>query len=284
MRKYLIIILIASLFGFNNEYNTGDDGIINTQIKKPTKVIDYRYDKKFGDYKQYLHRQTIYEYDFENNLISINENDVNFSSLSYNNRLLKEEQLLDSNGNLRYTYSSCLIKYKYDLNNNIISEIGYNDSGEEELSKAYKYKYDSNTPPNLIKEQYYRNQKLRGVFYYKYDSNNRLIMKDGYEVEKEGVEYPDLLMEFEYDKNNNLIREIHTEREHSIRKKTFYYEYDSRNNLIRKKCSDAFRGDWQIDYKYNNNLLIKEVLYYYEDDSSGQKVKYPEYKLEYKYN
>ena len=284
MKKYLIIILIGALFSFNNHYRTGDDGIINAQIKKPIKVLDYRYNKKFGDYKEYLYRQTIYGYDLKNNLISINENDDNFSSLSYNDGLLKEKQLLDSNGNLRYAYGGCIVKYKYDFNNNIISEIGYDNSGREELNKAYKYEYDSNAPFNLIKEQYYYNKKLRRVFYYKYDSRNRLIVKDGYEVERDGGEYPDLLMEFKYDENNNLIKEIHTKREHSVRKKTIYYEYDSKNNLVIKKCFDAFKGDWQIDYSYNNNLLIKEVLYYYEEDDYGEKVKYPEYKLEYRYN
>ena len=38
MKKCLIIILIGSLFSFNDHYKTGDDGIINAQIKKPIKI------------------------------------------------------------------------------------------------------------------------------------------------------------------------------------------------------------------------------------------------------
>ena len=52
MKKYLIVILIASLFSFDDEYNTGDDGIINAQIEKPAKVLDYRYNKKFPFFKK----------------------------------------------------------------------------------------------------------------------------------------------------------------------------------------------------------------------------------------
>ena len=116
----IIIIFITILFGFNDEYNTRDDGIIHTQTKKPIKVIEYRYKQKFGDYEQTFYRETVNKYDSQNNLISIFENNTghnnNSSTFKYNNGLIEEKKEFDENGELvnGLGFWPSVFKYKYD--------------------------------------------------------------------------------------------------------------------------------------------------------------------------
>ncbi len=230
-----------------------------------------------------------YNYDLDDNLISIKDKDNNtiesylyidntLSEITNNNYIKKYSN--DIYGNITsVSYDNDIYNYRYNEDKNItmLSHNGFNeelkyDSLKRIISKnnniineSYEYLNVNNRSTNLIKliKQDINNKVIYNKFYY--DNCGNII--------KSVIDHN--LDRYYYDGLNRLIRFDSSELNH-----TYTYSFDDRNNIISKGIHDYTNDDLllnseYIDYNYDNdNKLISydnnEISY----DSSLRPINY----------
>ena len=168
------------------------------------------------------------------------------------------------------------IVFKYDSLNNIIEKLHFPDDRFYPNGELIIYEYDSNN--NLINEythkDYTRIENCIGEHIdstsYLYDSKNNLIEKTYIPIVSNisdcGIQTNIWKTTYKYDSENKLIRYSYFLNE-DLRDQ-WNYEYDSNNNLVKDYCSSCFDLDFGTHniYRYDsNNNLIEELHYGYDD-------------------
>ena len=230
----------------------------------------------------------IYKYDDKNYNRAIieyyyNDTPSEIEIISYNkDGSISERNTYNSDGEIRVVE-----KLKYDNSSNKIEDSTYDANGD--LYSQVKLKYDnkgnviesqlwgiinndtndSYTIHKYIKYDNYDNKvEEKGSFIYTYPSLSKAYFRDLFDihgnktvhyfnVNKEERPYETLL---EYDKNNNLIKEIDNE----IR--TLNYTYDNLNNWIKIEDKTA-KNHKEIDklenpYYSEMKIKLREIEYY----------------------
>jgi len=245
---------------------------------KSIKETSYKEVEKFGEIVREKDRSKFWEYNFYyifnkrgnkliqkeyGGLLSSYESEYTFK---YNRKgnIIKCNGLVDSDF-LRVPNKFYKI-FKYDNNNNIISEGEYTKYNHK-LSNKYIYKYDNNN--NLIEKNYYKsdgslenkskykyNDKGQEIEenYYKSDGNlqEKYISKyndEGYIIQKNTYKPDGSLSHagtYKYDNRWNMIND-------SIFSYTYKYEYDKNGNWISKI---------EFDNNVKKHIIIRELEYF----------------------
>lgn len=176
-------------------------------------------------------------------------------------------------------------------NNSMMKEYVYSNSSEEPF---YYNLYEYNEKGLLIKNKKYKWFTVDSAFSlsdyieYVYDENDRLIIE--YSCYK-SMELIEIIYTYEYNEKGNLVKSIinrkntpNAETNLSDTYTNYYsvYEYDDNNNLIKEEGFVYSNNEWKsssiVTYEYDNeDKLIKETiqlfvlgtftrLYEYEDD------------------
>jgi len=218
-------------------------------------IIEIKYNRYGNKIERLISKDsTIYKYDLNDNLI----NKVRYD------------------GSSRFRDSTV---YKYDINNKLLLKLRYEFNYGQKLTWFQEvFIYDDN---NNLKETLEFNRLTSTRFYYKYDSNNKLIEKK----EVEPIKDPTISKgknTYKYDQNNNLIEEMWFHDNLFLidsLSTLIVYSYDSKNKLIEEilykyiersgfgdDYKEEFIGKNQLRkhiYKYNSyNHIIEEIVYY----------------------
>lgn len=173
------------------------------------------------------------------------------------------EDEYDRNGNMiRSSYKQDnfedyrrVTDYTYDNDGNLILAVSTRDSQEIDRTE---YKYDSNG--NMVLCVNYRNgqEYSRDAFEYKYDNNE--IVTSYIEFEDNGQEKWSI--DFQYDSNGRLTREIRIGSHYPYLAGETIYEYNSQGNLLREVACDeggretGYYTVYEYDTRGNRTLAI----------------------------
>ena len=192
------------------------------------------------------------------------------------------------------------IKYSYDANNNLISEIfSYWDTSTNSWINNSKreYTYDANNNlTSKLKSDWNTNTNswiFSSKYEYTYDANNNIsseIFSLWDTITNSWIN--NSKREYTYDANNNLTSEIWSSWDTStnswIDGNKYEYTYDANNNLISEIWSswDTSTNSWIDYYKYEytydaNNNLTSEIFSYWETSINSWIFSY---KYEYTYD
>lgn len=150
-----------------------------------------------------------------------NKNNQLLKELSMDNQIMKLCEYDDNNLLIYQSLNNITTKFKYDENNRLIDK---------------------------IKTNYFNNCK--SIFNHSYENNLLSKIKITYLDAYDQINRPSAYILYEYDKNNNLIKE-------TINDNVTLYEYNEKNQLISKEDEDI---DMTFEYDDKNNI-IKEIYY-----------------------
>ena len=260
MKKILLIALLLSV-GFCQQKKT-DEPNLKKGIKIETKYI-YRFEEKFGDFKDILNFKQIYKYDTNGNMVEELTHYVKFdnipSNYNYSKRIYKydsnenkvEQSIIRGRDKTSWSPSSLMVwKSKYDTNGNMIDESCYVDDGSLFGKKIFKYDSNGN-------EVEYQNHSKLNEYSMFYESNRSNQSYNGFYLEEKH--------EFKYDNYGNKVEYINYGLYGEMPYKTIY-KYDTNGNMVEELDynSDGLLTDKQI-YKYDTNGNMVEVLDYTSD-------------------
>ena len=245
----------------------------NGLLKKSSdKSIEYNSDGRVTSYEYDNGAYTDYVYDNKNKTVFIEDSTEKTVLYSYNDALnivssvdekgnKTEYQYDEFNRLVLYKTTDDEVSYKYDSNNNLISEVHSNDN-EEDLY----YSYDEND--KLIRQQTGNNYT-----YSVYNDNNELIisatLKENYSGRIPAV-YDSSLTCFDtisYTYDNGLL----TKTVDSKTDKTVSYSYDEYGNVVNIATLTAKNSDSssvsKVDYTYN---ILGNVLTSMNGDNKSE--------------
>ncbi len=245
----------------------------NGLLKKSSdKSIEYNSDGRVTSYEYDNGAYTDYVYDNKNKTVFIEDSTEKTVLYSYNDALnivssvdekgnKTEYQYDEFNRLVLYKTTDDEVSYKYDSNNNLISEVHSNDN-EEDLY----YSYDEND--KLIRQQTGNNYT-----YSVYKDNNELIisatLKENYSGRIPAV-YDSSLTCFDtisYTYDNGLL----TKTVDSKTDKTVSYSYDEYGNVVNIATLTAKNSDSssvsKVDYTYN---ILGNVLTSMNGDNKSE--------------
>jgi len=151
----------------------------------------------------------------------------------------------------------------FDKNNNLISEISYSNFGDD-ITDNWIYKYSNG---HLVEKKWNSDGPKAQRFIYEYDVQGTLIKELWYNKPVLfGIGYEDgspIIKDYIYNSEGLLIKKISDHRDVG-----FYdhwtFEYDCDNNLIREigyKSSGEIQHENRFEYDDNNNLVTREEFY-----------------------
>lgn len=166
-------------------------------------------------------------------------------------------RIISNNADIQYIYKDGLLSA--ELSNAIDAAFSYDINGVAIPLFNGKYRkdyiYDDNKLLIMTKDT---NEEIHE---YEYDSNNNLI--------KETIISSDstIINTYEYDNNNNVIKSIEND-------KVSEFEYDGNNNVVKSIIDGVVRN---ITYDQNNNKILDEIeginKISYEYDSDNRVIK-----------
>jgi hypothetical protein len=248
MKKIILIIAVSIFYSCNNNTDNVNSLFSENGNIKSRMNINFNAEFKFGELTKT--DTTFYSYqevDSIGNLIfSVNKyyDDglvSNFYKRYYkydsNNNLISENiiDIIDNDSSLTtYEYNDNNIKKEIDFLNNTIDKttlFDYNKKNENIEQRSYDFEN------NLIE-----------LWLFKYDENGNVISKNKYDSENKLIE----LSKFEYDKNGNLLTKN---------------KYDSEGVLLKKEINTYSRNKLKsnISRHFEGEYLKREYIYYYEN-------------------
>lgn len=200
-----------------------------------------------------------------NNIIKLNDinnNDKLILSETEIRNIFKKNQFHSGKIDIFIRNKFYLLQYPYTIKgdyNNLIIDMKFIIHGNPEYDNfGYLTKVRS----------------INATTYYTYDNKHNLI--------KQSTTYDNSVkttfIKFEYDDNNNLIKQIVFSQTENI--EIYSFEYDKSNNKIKEICPG---GNFWQEYEYDdNNNMIKEIvheagkqikIFLYEYDKLGNNIK-----------
>ncbi|MBQ2934257.1 MAG: hypothetical protein IJE02_06570 [Clostridia bacterium] len=256
----------------NGEYAKAAD-ILNElgdykDCKELLKNFTFLPESEVCEYPDETKRDIKYEYDKNGNLLSVTDN--------YNGRTVFSEyenglKVRDTETNDETKLSNITL-YEYDDNGNLITGSTEFSSGDHG-SVTYEY----NDKCLKVKKSELYNNKVIFDFYYSYDKNNNLISES----------YGSMVVEYEYDDKNNLIRVISSDRTYLNGTDDIdEYIYDDNGNLVKEILLNGadvneyeYDSDGRVTLKINYQRADKNSPYYknsrttYKYDGYGNLIK-----------
>ena len=202
-----------------------------------------------------LYETIYYKYDENNNLINKNDTTGREWVYKYNTNGDLTEYTFYGRDDIYHDGETYILEYAYEEKNQFCP---YNCKSVNTYYIGYlhpdftEYYYYDDTGKLIEYEELMHNVYEK----YEYNSNGLISKKIVYENNKkeEIASYTN----YEYDANNNLIRESTLGHYNEI----ITYNYDNNGNLIRKKVTSNFEHDLWEDYLEHNH-----ISYYYYDNS-----------------
>ena len=262
---------------------------INSQVIKENDLTAMKLQGKVKSLKITKHNFIEYQPDSETTYIfNIQGNQTNFDSINSKNKYARSIAYDDSGIcpiEMNYNGGYTRYKYTYECNNGnvtkrkMFSPTGFMSDGIETeeyfydklnnntITKAfdqysnllYTLKYLFENKKLIEESKFDKNDKIKYKFIYTYDSKGNRVSEKLYENSYGNLTFK-YTTTFEYDKNNNLIKN-----------KTLFAYSD------REKCDECYSG---TRYKYNPNNTIIEVEGYYHSKTEDS----PFTKQTYKYD
>ena len=156
--------------------------------------------------------------------------------------------------------------YTYDNNDNLIKEVEV-DSYSQGCTHIWDYTYDANG--NLVKYLYRHSDSDKAIYYhtYSYDENGNLSEENYYDEDGDSLVFK-FAINFTYDENGHLIKEVQTrESETGSERYAFYtidYTYDE-NGALTKHVFTYYDGDKEI-YEYNDYSFVRIASVFSSED------------------
>ena len=243
---------------FNNmeyQYKYNELGLLESKSCSGKTLLEYRYNKnnKIKSIRDISGKRSIYEYDEEDRVICIKDNEEKVSAEYeyYNNDKVKKVVL--GNGiETKYTYDGednvtrlitvtpsgeVLIDYKYayDLNGNRIEKIGNKHKtyyGYDSMNRVVEGNYDGRKEEYTYDKVGNRLTKTTNEVTEKYCYNIKNQLKEVYKEEGNSNNIPCKIWSFTYDKQDNTIKE-----ETNIGSNN--YEYNCLNQQIKATTKEG---------------------------------------------
>lgn len=183
--------------------------------------------------------------------ITYNKNDHLIREINY------EKGSPKINNYIWYFYKDdlCNKEERYDKNDDLIVAIKYEYGADNLLSGATHYVLKDNTDA----------LKVSMTVNYIYDEKNRLLYKTGYNVQNKKT----LSQKYKYKDEKNLILYKCKAKKGippcEIKKSMSIHQYNDKNDLVNiletKSLASGDKKSYTIDYNYNEEGTLKEVVY-----------------------
>lgn len=161
-------------------------------------------------------------------------------------------------------YENTFYNYKYDKKTNKI--ITYSAQGKGPETGKNKLTYDNKG--NLIKKE--RETTIYGtdVIEYEYNDENNIIKETEYTIKNDEIKEKKIFnITYEKDSNNNILKKISTNSDSGY-VITYTYEYDKEKRII-KENQTSQKSSYNITYEYDNYGNIKTKKTENKDNKSS---------------
>lgn len=145
----------------------------------------------------------------------------------------------------------------FDENDNVLINAVYTSENDEPPTSRTIYTYD--TDGNIIKEDFYYNDRLRHYTEYEYDENGIMISDTNY-TNLDNGEVHEIRTEYIY--NDNGILSAKQTYQNGHESYSHHYEYDEQDRLI--KDTSYGRINSYCSYSYDENGNLSEITNYGE--------------------